>query len=59
MKPLIATSLLLITSLSVAQTVDIAQFDQESLDNWEKKSFVGETQYSITQLDDQTVFYAP
>ena len=58
MKLLIAASLLLLTSLSVAQTVNIAQFGQENLDSWEKKSFVGETQYSIIQLDDQTVLHA-
>lgn len=58
MKPLIATSLILFSSLSVAQTLNIAQFSQENLDSWETKSFVGETQYSITQLDDQTVLHA-
>ena len=54
---LITTSFIL-TSLSVAQTLPIAQFEQESLDQWEKKSFVGQTQYEITQLDHQPVLHA-
>lgn len=58
MKPLSFLSLLLAAPLSFAQTINIAQFEQESLDKWETKSFVGNTQYQITQLDDQTVLHA-
>jgi hypothetical protein len=46
------------TPLAFSQTVHIAQFEQESLDAWEKKSFVDYTQYDITQLDNQTVLKA-
>lgn len=58
MKPLSFFSLLLAAPLSFAQTINIAQFEQESLDKWETKSFVGNTQYQITQLDDQAVLHA-
>ena len=58
MKSLSFLSLLLAAPLSFAQTINIAQFEQESLDKWETKSFVGNTQYQITQLDDQTVLHA-
>jgi len=45
---------------SLSQPLYIAQFEEESesLDAWEKKSFVGNTQYTITQLDGQTVLKA-
>ncbi len=59
MKPLLYLfTFFLMTPLAFSQTVHIAQFEQESLDAWEKKSFVDYTQYDITQLDNQTVLKA-
>ncbi len=42
----------------MAQTLNIAQFEKEALDKWEKKSFVGHTQYTIEKLDEKTVLHA-
>lgn len=58
MKPLLFLLTLLLPVLALAEPLHIAQFEQESLDAWETKSFVGETQYEITQLDNQTVLHA-
>ncbi|MGR6873319.1 DUF3047 domain-containing protein [Pseudomonas sp. HK3] len=58
MKPFIFIALLAMTSLSMAQTLNIAQFEKEALDKWEKKSFVGHTQYTIEKLDEKTVLHA-
>jgi hypothetical protein len=59
MKPLLYLfTFFLMTPLAFSQTVHIAQFEQESLDVWEQKSFVDYTQYDITQLDNQTVLKA-
>ena len=49
---------LLFTHVSFSQTVNIAQFEAESLKDWEAKSFVGETHYSIVQLDERRVLKA-
>jgi len=46
------------SSVSFGQTVNIAQFSNETLDKWQTKSFVGHTQYAITQLDNQAVLHA-
>lgn len=38
--------------------VVIAKFSEENLDNWERKSFKGETDYKIFTLDNQSVLKA-
>lgn len=55
---LLGMSLSLTTTFAFAQTVTIAQFSHENLEDWQAKSFVGHTQYEITELDDQTVLHA-
>lgn len=55
---LFSLSLLSISHLCFGQTISIANFKTESLDEWQKKAFVGETQYQITQLDNQAVLKA-
>ncbi len=56
--PLLGMSLCLAATFSFAQTVSIAQFSHENLEDWQAKSFVGHTQYEITTLDDQAVLHA-
>lgn len=51
-------ALFFVAPITLAQTIHIAQFEQETLDAWETKSFVGHTQYTITQLDGQAVLKA-
>lgn len=50
---------LLLFSVAVySDDLIIADFSHESLNNWQKKSFVGETHYSIVDLDSQKVLKA-
>jgi hypothetical protein len=48
----------LFSSYSLSQSLTIAQFENEDLSSWEKKSFVGETQYSIVADNGQKVLKA-
>lgn len=58
MNPFIYLLVLLLPAFAVAQPLYIAQFEDASIDDWETKSFVGETQYTIKKLDDKTVLHA-
>jgi len=46
------------TSPIVSSSLVIADFATEKLENWQSKSFVGETEYTIVNEDDKTVLKA-
>lgn len=56
---LVFSALYLFSSNTFAQAdIPIAQFDTESLTDWQSKSFVGKTHYEIVELDGRRVLKA-
>ena len=56
---LLVAMLFLPLQLALAETrVDVANFSAGSLDGWESKSYVGETDYSLVEEEGRTVLSA-
>ncbi len=54
--PILAIALF--SSAAAAERIDVGRFSNNDLSGWEEKSFAGNTQYKLVQVNDQTVLRA-